>query len=34
MDKDILIVVSFNMQVNLLKEKLVEDLKIDTIDKF
>ena len=32
--KDILIVAPYNMQVNLLKEKLGEDLKIGTIDKF
>jgi len=33
-DKDILIAAPYNMQVNLLKEKLGEDLKIGTIDKF
>jgi len=33
-DQDILIVAPYNMQVNLLKEKLGEDLKIGTIDKF
>ena len=33
-DSDILIVAPYNMQVNLLKEKLAGDLKIGTIDKF
>jgi predicted RecB family nuclease len=33
-DNDILIVAPYNMQVNLLKEKLSGDLKIGTIDKF
>ena len=33
-DNDILIVAPYNMQVNLLKEKLTGDLKIGTIDKF
>jgi len=33
-EKDILIVAPYNMQVNLLKEKLTGDLKIGTIDKF
>jgi uncharacterized protein len=33
-DKDILVVAPYNMQVNLLKEKLTGDLKIGTIDKF
>lgn len=33
-DSDILIVAPYNMQVNLLKEKLPGDLKIGTIDKF
>ena len=33
-DEDILIVAPFNMQVNLLKEKLTCNLKIGTIDKF
>ncbi|MCO4756300.1 MAG: hypothetical protein KC478_17605, partial [Bacteriovoracaceae bacterium] len=33
-DKDILIVAPYNMQVNLLKEKLKGELKIGTIDKF
>ena len=33
-DKDILVVAPYNMQVNLLKEKLKGDLKIGTIDKF
>jgi predicted RecB family nuclease len=31
---DILVVAPYNMQVNLLKEKLVGDVKIGTIDKF
>jgi len=33
-DDDILIVAPYNMQVNLLKEKLMGSLKIGTIDKF
>lgn len=33
-DEDILIVAPYNMQVNLLKEKLKGNLKIGTIDKF
>lgn len=33
-DNDILVVAPYNMQVNLLKEKLSGDLKIGTIDKF
>ena len=33
-DDDILIVAPYNMQVNLLKEKLTGNLKIGTIDKF
>ncbi|MDF1690446.1 MAG: TM0106 family RecB-like putative nuclease [Cycloclasticus sp.] len=33
-DDDILIVAPYNMQVNLLKEKLTGELKIGTIDKF
>jgi uncharacterized protein len=33
-DSDILIMAPYNMQVNLLKEKLIGDLKIGTIDKF
>jgi predicted RecB family nuclease len=33
-DKDILVVAPYNMQVNLLKEKLKGELKIGTIDKF
>lgn len=33
-DKDILIVAPYNMQVNLLKEKLKGELSIGTIDKF
>ena len=33
-DEDILIVAPYNMQVNLLKEKLTGNLKIGTIDKF
>ena len=33
-DQDILVVAPYNMQVNLLKEKLKGDLKIGTIDKF
>jgi len=34
LDEDILIVAPYNMQVNLLKEKLRGNLKIGTIDKF
>jgi predicted RecB family nuclease len=33
-EDDILVVAPYNMQVNLLKEKLSENLKIGTIDKF
>jgi AAA domain/RNase_H superfamily len=33
-DQDILIVAPYNMQVNVLKEKLKGDIKIGTIDKF
>lgn len=33
-DEDILVVAPYNMQVNLLKEKLKGELKIGTIDKF